>query len=114
MPIGASPTAPGRTLGDVKAEAARLLTAQTTNNAAGGDNDRLVALISQTTGVASTEASQRVRTVESQMASKAKDAADTARKATSYVAIWTALALLFSAAVCVVSALFARAPDSKS
>jgi hypothetical protein len=107
-PIGASPL--GRSLGDIKAEAGRLLTASAANRAAADDNDRLSALVSQTVGLNPEGARQRVLAVEGDMTAKAKEAADAARKAASYVGIWTALALLFSAIVCVASALYAREP----
>ena len=57
------------------------------------------------------QASARVTSVENDMAARAKEAADAARKSASYVGIWTALALLFSAVVCVTSALYARHPN---
>jgi hypothetical protein len=95
---------------DVKAEAARLLTANAANQAANDDKARLDALVTQTAGLSPEAASERVTTVERDMTAKAKEAAEAARKAASYAAIWTALALLFSAIVCVASALYARTP----
>lgn len=100
-----------RTLADIKSEAARLLTASQANKAAKDDKDRLDSLVSQTVGMAPEVASARVTSVENDMAARAKEAAEAARKAASYVGIWTALALLFSAIVCVVSALYARHPN---
>lgn len=112
LPIGAAPV--GRSLGDIKAEAGRLLTASAANRAAADDNDRLSALVSQTVGLNPENARQRVLAVEGDMTAKAKEAADAARKAASYVGIWTALALLFSAIVCVASALYAREPANEA
>jgi hypothetical protein len=111
MPAGQNSMPLNRTLGDIKAEAGRLLTAVAANTAEGGDKERLITLVSQAMGMAPAEARNREQAVESDMTAKIKQAADTARKAVSYISIWTALALLFSAVVCVVAALFARAPS---
>ena len=95
----AAPTA------DMKAEASRLLTAQAAQkNPDGEDRARLVALVSQGAGLNSNAAAARVDNIEEQMRQKAKDAA----RAASYLSIWTTLALLFSAAVCVAATLTAR------
>ena len=101
-----------RTLADIKGEAARLLTVSAANKSAKDDKDRLDALVSQTVGLSPDMASARVMSVENDMTARAKEAADAAKKAASYIGIWTALALLFSAIVCVASALYARHPNT--
>jgi hypothetical protein len=104
------------TLADIKGEAARILTADTATGQDSGatDKPRLVQLVSQNTGLNTAAATDRVNAVESDMRAKAKELADAARKAASYLAIWTAVALLFSAAVCVVATLSARWEENRS
>lgn len=101
-------------LSDAKEEAARLLTVSASGSDAKGEDHRaLVHLVSQFAGLSGSAASQRVDAVETDMRAKAKDAADAARKAASYVAIWTALALLFGAVVCVAATVAARLKDDR-
>jgi hypothetical protein len=119
-PMDANQSAPSSiirpTLADIKAEAGRILTADAAAAQSGGGSDkpRLVQLVSENTGLNKSAATDRVSTVEADMRAKAKQIADAARKAASYLAIWTTIALLFSAAVCVVATLSARWEDDRS
>ena len=72
------------------------------------DKAELVRLVSLANGMSASAATSRVDTVIGDMRTKAQQAADAARKAASYISIWTALALLFSAVVCVVATVAAR------
>ena len=94
-----------------KAEAGRILAADaaaagTPNQA---DSTRLAQMISQDGGVSDTDARARVTQVQSEM----RQAADNTRKAASAVSLWTAFALLFSAAVAVAAAISARWMDDR-
>lgn len=114
MPNGQQPnTSSPASLADVKDEASRLLTAeaakQSTNS--GEDHETLVRLVSEKTGLTASVAEARVNSVENRMRQTIRDAAEVARKTASYVAIWTALALLFSAIVCVAATVSARWKD---
>ena len=103
------------TMADAKDEAARLLTvdAARTPDSNTEDHQELVRLVSQYAGLTGAAATDRVNNVESQMRSTAKEAADAARKGASYLAIWTALALLFGAVVCVMATVSARLKDDR-
>jgi hypothetical protein len=100
------------TLADAKAEAARLLTVDATApEANSSDAAELTRLVTQFSGLPPNAASDRVRQTETEMRTKAKEVADAARKATSYLGIWTAIALLFGALVCIVATVSARWKD---
>lgn len=113
--IGGQPTTLA-TLADAKEEAATLLTVDTVAgpNSDSEDHRELARLVSQFAGLSGAAANDRVNAVETDMRAKAKEAADAARKAASYLAIWTALALLFSAVVCVVATVSARLKDDRN
>lgn len=107
--VASVPQPATRSYADIKAEAARLLTAQAvqaTANAA--DRAELVRLVALGNGMSASAASSRVDTVIGDMRTRTEQAADAARKAASYLSIWTALALLFSAVVCVAATVAAR------
>ena len=78
------------------------------------DDLRYIAqLVSQNTGLTQTEAEQRVQSIYAKIQSQleeakntAKEAADTARKTTSYVTLWTFISLLIGAFVASLSATF--------
>ncbi len=98
-----------RNFADIKAEAARLLTAQAVEATADpADRTELVRLVALGNGISSTAAASRVNSVIGDMRAKSEAAAEAARKAASYISIWTALALLFSAVVSVVATVAAR------
>jgi hypothetical protein len=96
-------------LADAKAEAARLMTVGVAAAQSDASNvSELSRLAVQFAGLSSPRATERVRQTEDAMRAKAKDAAETARKAATYLAIWTALSLLFGAVVCVAATVSAR------
>ena len=98
-----------RTLTDVKGEAARILTVDAAKGSfIGDDKEQLARLVSQNVGLTPSAATDRVNAVENDMKTSARDAAEAARKAASYVSIWTALALLFGAIVSVAATVTAR------
>jgi hypothetical protein len=98
-----------RNFADIKAESARLLTALAVEATADpADRAELVRLVALGNGMSSGAAGSRVDAVLRDMRAKTEEAAEAARKAASYVSIWTALALLFSAVVCVVATVAAR------
>jgi hypothetical protein len=97
------------TLADAKAEAARLLTVDMTMpQGDAGNTSQLARLVVTFAGLSNSAATDRVRQTEEAMRAKAKEAADAARKAASYIGIWTAIALLFGAVVCVAATVSAR------
>jgi hypothetical protein len=122
-PSGASPapvspslmasSMPSATLADVKDEASRILTVEAVQGQiADSDNHQeLIRLVSQYTGLNPTAATDRVNSVENDMRTDARNAAEAAKKAASYISIWTAMALLFGAVVCVAATVSARWKD---
>ena len=101
------------TLADVKGEASRILTVEAAKdqNADSDDRQELIRLVSQNTGLNPTAATDRVNFVENDMRTSAQNAAEAAKKAASYISIWTAMALLFGAVVCVAATISARWKD---
>ena len=97
------------TLGDAKAEAARLMTVDVAAaQSDAGNISELSRLVVQFAGLPASAATERVHQTEEAMGAKAKEVAETARKAASYLAIWTAVSLLFGALVCVAATVSAR------
>jgi hypothetical protein len=105
MPMGSGRPMP--TYADMKAEAGRLLAV---DSAQGGGSDRrqLETLVATVTGMDQPAASARVNAIENDMRAKAKQAAETARRAALYLTLWTVAALLFGGLVCVLSTLSAH------
>jgi hypothetical protein len=100
---------PTGTLADAKAEAARLMTVDVAATESDASNvSELSRLVVQFAGLPSSRAAERVRQTEDAMRAKGKEAAEAARKAAMYLAIWTALSLLFGAIVCVAATVSAR------
>jgi hypothetical protein len=94
-----------------KAEADRIL-AMDIPRAAGAndaDSDAIARMVAADTGMPMAQAMARVSDVQTQM----RQEADTARKAASILALWTAFALLFGAIVAVGAAISARWMDDK-
>jgi len=108
-----TPSIPVATLADVKGEASRILAVEATKsqNADSDDRQELIRLVSQYTGLTPTAATDRVNAVENDMRTSARNAAEAAKKAASYISIWTAMALLFGAVVCVAATVSARWKD---
>jgi len=97
------------TLADAKAEAARLLTVDVAGPQGDVSNtSQLARLVVEFVGLSPSAATERVRQTENAMRAKVKETADAARKAASYLGIWTAIALLFGAVVCVAATVSAR------
>jgi hypothetical protein len=94
----------------VEAEAARILASGlTTGDVPAADQSYLAQQIATLTGVSQTDAQKRVEDViarEKVATAKAKQAADAARKATSELAIFTALAMLIGAFIASASAAY--------
>jgi hypothetical protein len=110
-PAMSVPVTPGLTpsYADIRAEASRLLTAQAVPATAdSSDRAELVRLVSLANGAPASTAARKVDSTITDMRAAAEKAADAARRAASYVSIWTALALLFSAVVCVAATIAAR------
>jgi hypothetical protein len=100
------------TLADAKAEAARLLAVDAmTPQGDASNGSELARLVVEFAGLSPSAATVRVRQTEEGMQARTKEAADAARKAASYLGIWTAIALLFGAVVCVAATVSARAKD---
>ncbi len=103
------PTPGSGTLADAKSEAARLLTVDVATPESEPTNiSELSRLVVKFAGLPTATATQRVRQTEDTMRAKAKDAAEAARKGATYLAIWTAISLLFGAIVCVAATVSAR------
>jgi hypothetical protein len=101
-----------RTFADAKAEAARLMAVDAmTLQGDAGNGSELVRLVVEFAGLSPSAAIDRVRQTEESMRAKTKEVANAARKAASYLGIWTAIALLFGAVVCVAATVSARAKD---
>jgi len=100
-------------LADAKGEASRLVTVEAAKgqNADNDDQQELIRLVSQYTGLPAAAATDRVNTGENDMRTSARNAAEAAKKAASYISIWTAIALLFGAVVCVAATVSARWED---
>jgi len=81
--------------------------------ATAGDRDRLVDLVSINAPVSQAEAARRVDTMQADLKAKAERAANFARKAASYTALWIALSLLFGAIVSITAAIAAREEDDR-
>jgi hypothetical protein len=114
MPPSSAGSAAVPTVKDAKAEASRILTVGIANGFSNGDDkQQLARLVSQYTGLSSSAALDRVGVVENEMKASTRDAAEAARKAASYVSIWTALALLFGAIVSIAATIFARSGDDR-
>jgi hypothetical protein len=93
-----------------KAEAGRILAADAaTGTPNQADSTRLAQMVSQDAGLSDADARARVTQVQSEM----RQTADNARKAASAVSLWTAFALMFSAAVAVAAAISARWMDDR-
>jgi len=112
-PIPMTSSMPAATLADVKSEASRILMVEAVKgeNADSEDRQELIHLISQNTGLNPAAATDRVNAVENDMRTSARNAAEAAKKAASYISIWTAMALLFGAVVCVAATVSARWKD---
>src|SRR5476651_2449485 len=112
-PIPMTSSMPAATLADVKSEASRILMVEAVKgeNTDSDDRQELIRLVSQNTGLNSTAATDRVNAVENDMRTSARNTAEAAKKAASYISIWTAMALLFGAVVCVAATVSARLKD---
>ena len=77
------------------------------------DRARLVELMTSQAGIAPQDASARIDATQSDTKAKIDRAANYARKAASYAAIWLALALLLGVVVSIVSAVEARKEDDR-
>jgi hypothetical protein len=122
IPTGDEPTVTtpfvppaNRNIAADKAEVGRILETTMVNGGAMADYDRerIVELISEDTGIASSEGSRRVDNAVTRIRSNQMKAAETARKVTRNASLWIALALLFGAAVATMAAISARWEDDR-
>ncbi len=108
------PTSPGDEAGRPVAEVGRIFANATTNGAIAADDTKYVGqLIAQRTGLSQADAEKRVNDTFSRMQAKAKeveaaarDAADKARKASAYAALWLFVSLLIGAFVASLAATY--------
>jgi hypothetical protein len=77
------------------------------------DHDRLVALVARQAHIPQPRALERVDSMQANIQSQTRNAADAARKATSYASLWIAFSLLFGGIVAVFSAITARLEDDR-
>jgi hypothetical protein len=98
-----------------RAEAARILEAGMVRGEqiAPEDRARLTVLVSRDAGIPLGEAAGRIDRMQADIQTKTKHAADVARKAASFAALWLAFAMLFGAIVSVAAAIFAREEDDR-
>jgi hypothetical protein len=110
-PMGPHSAARGEDLAQDKLEAARVLAADMHpgNTAHAENRDDLLRLTAMDAGGSYAQTVNRVDYVEGQM----RQELDMARKGAGFAALWTALALLFGAAVAVAAAISARWEDDK-
>jgi hypothetical protein len=106
----ASPIALG-----ARAEAARILDAGLARGEQIGPEDRarLTVLVSRDADIPLGQAAERIDRMQADIQAKAKHAADAARKAASFAALWLAFAMLFGALVSVGAAILAREEDDR-
>jgi hypothetical protein len=106
----ASPTAVG-----ARAEAARILDAGMARGEqiAPEDRARLTVLVARDADIPVGQAAERIDRMQADIQAKSKHAADVARKAASFAALWLAFAMLFGAIVSVAAAMFAREEDDR-
>lgn len=99
-----------------KAEAGRILATEVTGPLDQPDHDYLVQLVEAQTGLAQADATARVDQAiadENQMITKAKQAANVARKAAAYFALYTFFSMLVGAFIaCVAGAIGGRQRDT--
>jgi hypothetical protein len=98
-----------------RSEAERLLQASVMRGGRldGDDRSRLVMLVSQQAAIPPAAAAGRVDSVQSDIATKIRNGAETARKFASYASLWVAFSFLFGALVAMASAIAARIEDDR-
>jgi hypothetical protein len=111
----AAPAAGSRNIAADKAEAGRILDVAMANGGllSGDDRDQIARLVSADVAISNPAAEQRVQDVTNRIRADEIKTAETARKVTSYAALWAALALLFGAIVATMAAVSARWEDDK-
>jgi hypothetical protein len=75
------------------------------------DRTRLIDLVSEQAGISTVDAAHRVDGLQAEQKAKLVHAANYARKAASYTALWLALSLVFGAIVSITAAIEARRED---
>jgi|HubBroStandDraft_6_1064221.scaffolds.fasta_scaffold101824_2 hypothetical protein len=98
-----------------RAEALRILDAGMVRGEqiAPEDRARLSVLVSREAGIPLGQAAERIDHMQSDIQTKTRHAADVARKAASFAALWLAFAMLFGAIVAMAAAVLARAEDDR-
>ncbi|HEY5047813.1 MAG TPA: hypothetical protein VII49_07340 [Rhizomicrobium sp.] len=96
-------------------EAARILDAGMARGAqiAPEDRARLAVLVAKQAGISEADSTSRIDRMQADIQNRTKHAADIARKAASYAALWLAFAMLFGAIVSVAAAIYARDEDDR-
>jgi hypothetical protein len=112
-PGAAAPSTGSALAASAHAEAGRIIDASLglTTQQSADDRSRLVDLVSGNAGISHDEAAHRVDTMQQDQKAKAARAANIARKAASYTALWIALSLVFGAIVSITAAIAAREED---
>jgi len=77
------------------------------------DRARLTVLVSREAGIPLGQAAERIDRMQRDIQTKTTHAADVARRAASFGALWLALAMLFGAIVSVAAAIYAREEDDR-
>jgi len=77
------------------------------------DRARLTVLVSREAGIPLGQAAERIDRMQADIQAKVRHAADLARKAASFAALWLAFAMLFGAIVSVAAAIYAREEDDR-
>jgi hypothetical protein len=77
------------------------------------DKTRLIDIVSREAGIAPKEANDRIDMMQRDLKAKLDHAANIARKAASYTALWIALSLIFGAIVSITAAMAARDEDDR-
>lgn len=78
-----------------------------------GDRDRLIELVASQAGISPDEAAGRIDRMQNDLKLKIEHAANYARKAASYTALWLALSLVLGAIVSITAAIAARETDDR-
>jgi hypothetical protein len=98
-----------------KAETGRILDVAMANGGvlSADDRDQIARLVSADVPISNAAAEQRVQDVTNRIRADEIKTVDTARRVTSYAALWAALALLFGAIVATMAAVSARWEDDE-
>jgi hypothetical protein len=105
----------GRDTAADRAELGRILEVGMTNGGSlsAYDRDRAVQIVTQDTGVATSEAARRIDNAQARIKTNEARTVETARKMARNASLWIAFALLFGAVVAAMAAISARWEDDR-